>query len=101
MAKAVLAEVAGDALEYLRLQPEITDVADWDMLQADVAVHVANAPLFAFQDQCYRLGEMVRLGVLPRARAADILQTAAHYNSLPFEYGRDRVQALMAEGIGT
>ena len=77
----------------------MAEADDWSPLQADIAMTVANAKLIAFETQCLRAGELVRLGLLKRADAADLLQEAAHYNSLPFEYGQDRVQKLMADGL--
>jgi hypothetical protein len=41
----------------------------------------------------------VRLGLLKKAEAADVLQEAAAYNSLVFEYGADKIQKIMAAGL--
>jgi hypothetical protein len=71
----------------------------WTPLQIDACMYVATAKIVAFEDQAHRLGEMVRLNLLSRRDAADALQAIAVYNSLPFEYGQDRVQTIIAEGL--
>jgi hypothetical protein len=71
-----------------------------EMLQMDFNVAIANAKIAEFESQAYRAGDMVRLGLLNRADAADLLHEAAIYNGLIFEYGQDRIQQIMAEGIG-
>lgn len=72
------------------------DILQWSPLQTRVTMSIANAKLFEFQAQAYRAGELITLGVLARAEAADILQEAADYNALTFEYGADKIQAIMA-----
>jgi hypothetical protein len=71
-----------------------------EMLQMDFNVAIANAKIAEFENQAYRAGHMVRMGLLRRADAADLLYEAAIYNGLIFEYGQDRIQQIMAEGIG-
>jgi hypothetical protein len=71
------------------------------MLQYYFNVAIANAKIAEFQNQAYRAEELVRIGLLRKPEAADILHEAAIYNSLIFEYGQDLIQKIMAEGIGT
>jgi hypothetical protein len=71
----------------------------WSSLQSEVAMNIANAPFFAFQDEAQRMAEFVRLSLLTRAEAADILHTAAVYGSLYCSYGRDRIQNVMAAAL--
>lgn len=72
------------------------DILQWSPLQTRITMAIANAKLFEFQEQSYRAGELIQLGVLARVEAADILQEAAVYNALVYEYGADHVQKIMA-----
>src|SRR6266404_3329131 len=71
-----------------------------EMLQMDFNVAIANAKIVEFENQAYRAGGLVCLGLLDRAEAADLLHEAAIYNGLILEYGQDRIQRIMAQGIG-
>ncbi len=75
------------------------DPAQWTPLQTDVTMAVALAKFRAFEDQAYRVGDMVRLGLIKRVEASDLLHGAANYNSLVFEYGPDRIQQIIAAGL--
>jgi hypothetical protein len=77
----------------------VEDELNWTPLQADVCMTIALAKRDAFIDEAYRLAELVRLRVLPRAVAADYLHEAAVYNSLSFEYGADHIQGIMASAF--
>ena len=68
-------------------------------LQIDVSIKVALAKLAEFENQAYRIGDLVRLSILRRADAADMLHEAAIYNSLIFEYGADRIQKIIADAF--
>lgn len=84
-----------DILEQARLLDERT----WTALQSEICMNVATAKYHAFALECERAAEFVRLGFLTRAAAADYLHVAAIYNELYHEYGRDRIQELMAEAF--
>jgi hypothetical protein len=75
------------------------DVTEWSPLQVRMTMAVANAKYIAFAEAAYDVGELIRLGLMNRSQGADLLQEIAIYNQLPFEYGQDRIQQLMAEGI--
>jgi hypothetical protein len=75
------------------------DIMEWSPLQVRLTMAVANAKYDAFAEAAYRVGELVQLSLMTRADAADLLQEIAEYNQLPFEYGQDRIQRLMADGI--
>jgi len=72
---------------------------NWTPLQTEVCMSIALAKLDAFIAESYRVGDLVRLGLLQRADAADTLHEAATYNELYFEYGRDRIQGIMADAL--
>lgn len=75
------------------------DVAEWSPLHIRMIMGVANAKFEAFVEAADYVGELVQLGVLDKTAAADLLQDVAIYNQLPFEYGQDRIQKIMADGI--
>lgn len=75
------------------------DIAEWSPLHIRLITEVANAKLAAFAEVSAYTGELVQLGVLHKTDAADLLQEVAFYNQLPFEYGQDRIQKIMADGI--
>jgi hypothetical protein len=72
------------------------DPTEWTTLQTSVCMTIANAKFYAFVAEAERMAEFVRLGLLTRATAADVLHTAAVYNALCAEYGTDRIQKIMA-----
>ncbi|MDN4982243.1 hypothetical protein QY049_03255 [Bradyrhizobium sp. WYCCWR 13022] len=75
------------------------DICEWSPLHVRYVMSVANAKFFAFADAANDIGELVHLGLLSRPEAADLLQEIATYNQLTFEYGQDRIQKVMAEGL--
>ncbi len=77
------------------------DVKDWSPLQIKYTMAVANAKFYAFVDAADDVAELIGLGLIGRTEAADLLQEIAVYNQLTFEYGQDRVQKVMAEGLRT
>ena len=62
---------------------------NWTKLQTEICMNVANAKHDAFVWEAERVAEWVRIGFISRKTAANYLHTAALYNSLYFEYGRD------------
>jgi hypothetical protein len=81
-----------DIGEQLRALDELK----WTKLQTEICMNVANAKYYAFVAEAERAAEYIRHGFLTRTAAADCLHTTALYNQLYFEYGRDRIQELMA-----
>jgi len=75
------------------------DIAEWSPLHVRYSMAVANAKFYAFAEAAANVGELVRLGLLAKPAAVDLLQEIAIYNQLPFEYGPDRIQRLMADGL--
>lgn len=72
------------------------DMLKWSPLQVRVTMAVANAKFVAFGEAADYAAELIQLGLLTRVEAADLLQEVAEYNQLPFEYGQDRIQRIMA-----
>jgi hypothetical protein len=86
----------------LNLEAEIEipcDMTKWTKLQTEIAINIANAKYQAFIVEAERMAEFARLGFITRTTAADYLHEAAVYNSLIFEYGTDRIQAVVAEAF--
>jgi hypothetical protein len=83
----------------LEAEIEIPDYSTWTQLQAEICMNVANAKLYAFVAEAERAADYTRLGFLTRATAADYLHETAVYNELYFEYGRDRIQEIMAGAL--
>ena len=77
-------------------QVAVLNEKSWTALQAQTCMNVANAKIYAFEVEADRLAELVRLGLITRAIAADYLNTAAAYNALYYEYGADHVQSIMS-----
>lgn len=75
------------------------DILQWSPLQLRFTMAVANAKYEAFGEIAYDVGEMIKLGLITRVDGADLLQEIATYNQLPFEYGQDRIQRLMSDGL--
>lgn len=80
-------------------QAALLDETLWSALQAEVCVSVATAKYHAFIAEASRIAEFARLGFVSRKTASDYLHVAAIYNQLYAEYGRDRMQAIMAEAF--
>jgi hypothetical protein len=80
-------------------QAALLDCSKWTALQAEICMGVANAKYHAFIWEADRAAEYVRLGFLTRPAAADYLHVTAIYNQLYFEYGTDRIQAIVAEAF--
>ncbi len=72
---------------------------NWDKLQIEVCMNVANAKFYAFVAEAQRMAEWVRLGIMTKVTAADCLHESAQYNQLYFEYGAERIQKVMAEAF--
>jgi hypothetical protein len=71
----------------------------WTALQSEICMNVANAKFYAFAAEAERLAHWVRIGVVSKSAAADYLNESASYNQLYFEYGADRIQAVMSEAF--
>jgi hypothetical protein len=66
----------------------------------DVRRTIATAKIAEFENQCYRLGDIIKTKLLSRPVAADILLDAAVSNGLVREHGEAVIQEIMAEGLG-
>jgi hypothetical protein len=66
----------------------------------DVKRTIATAKIAEFENQCYRLGDIIKTKLLSPPTAADILLDAAMSNGLVHEHGDDVIQQIMAEGLG-
>lgn len=71
----------------------------WTPLLTETCMAVANAKINEFEYQCHRIFDLVRLHLLSLVDAADLLNEVANYNSLTFEYGTDKIQALMSSAF--
>lgn len=72
---------------------------DLQELERDVRRMIATAKIAEFEAQACRLGEYVRVQLIPAERASSLLYDAALANGLVREHGDDVIQALMAEGL--
>jgi hypothetical protein len=67
----------------------------------DVKRTIATAKIAEFENQCYRLGDIVKIKLLSPPIAADILLDAAIASGLVHEHGDDVIQQIMAEGLSS
>jgi len=65
----------------------------------DVRRTIATAKIAEFENQCYRLGDIIKTKLISPPIAADILLDAAVSNGLVDEHGDDIIQQIMAEGL--
>jgi hypothetical protein len=72
---------------------------DLSTLSLDVRRAIANAKMAEFENQAYRIGDIVSTRLLCRAAAGDVLLDAAVANGLVAEHGDDTIQAIIAEGL--
>lgn len=81
------------------LQAQMGD-ADFATLLRNVRRNVARGKILMFEEECFRLGDLVadKVGLSP-ARAADILLTVATDNDLVRVFGADWIQTLISEGL--
>ena len=85
-------------MSTFNLNAEPCDIGAWTQLQTEVCMSIANAKHYQFIFEAERLADFVRLGHT-RVMAGDMLQEAAHYNSLVYEYGQDRVQSIISAAM--
>ena len=67
----------------------------------DVKRTIATAKIAEFENQCYRLGDIIKTKLLSPPVAADILLDAAVSNGLVHEHGDDFIQQIMADGLNS
>lgn len=72
---------------------------DVSALLVDIKSTIATAKIAEFENQAYRLGEIVKLRLISRPVAGDVLYQAALSNGLVREHGEDFIQLLMSEGL--
>lgn len=70
-----------------------------EALSQDVQAAVATAKIAEFENQSYRLGHVIRCGLIGRADAADLLLGIATTNCLVLEHGDDVIQSIIANGV--
>jgi len=68
-------------------------------LRLDVRKAVALAKIAEFENQTYRLGHIIAMGLIDCASAADILMSVAESNALVREHGDDFIQSIIAAGL--
>jgi hypothetical protein len=76
-----------------------TQAINLTALQLDVRNAIATAKIAEFENQSYRLGHVIAIGLLDRPAAADLLLDVATGNGLVQEHGDDFIQKIMAEGL--
>jgi hypothetical protein len=75
------------------------DAINLPALRLDINRAVATAKIAEFENQSYRIGHVVRTGLLGRAAAADSLLEVAVANGLVHEHGDDTIQSIIANGL--
>jgi hypothetical protein len=75
------------------------DVLNLPALRRDVMRAVATAKIGEFENQAYRLGQIITTGVLGRADAADLLLSISESNGLVHEHGDTVIQSIIAAGL--
>ncbi|CCD90951.1 hypothetical protein BRAO375_1270028 [Bradyrhizobium sp. ORS 375] len=72
------------------------DPAQWNPLQVEIVMGVANAKYNEFVDATGYVARLVRSGLITKQDGVDTLHEAALYNNLYNEYGRDEIQSVIA-----
>lgn len=75
------------------------DALNLPSLRMDVQRAVATAKIAEFESQSYRLGYVIKTGLLDRAAAADLLLNIATAHGLIREQGDGIVQSIIANGL--
>jgi hypothetical protein len=75
------------------------DALNLPALRLDVRRAVATAKIAEFENQSYRLGYVIRTGLLDRLAAADLLLNIATAHGLVREQGDDVIQSIIANGL--
>lgn len=65
----------------------------------DARRNVANARMAVFEDECFRIGEMVRVLPINRILLIDALQDIAVANGLVHAHGEGLVQLMIVAGL--
>jgi hypothetical protein len=68
-------------------------------LRVDVRQAVSIAKIREFENQAYRLGNVIATGLLDRKNAADLLLCVAESNGLVREQGDDLIQSIIVSGL--
>ena len=68
-------------------------------LRQEVRQAVAIAKVSAFEDQAYRLGNIIAMDLLTRRIAADLLQDVAESNGLVEMHGQELIQSIIFDGL--
>jgi hypothetical protein len=78
---------------------QLDEALNLTALRIDVRRAVAIAKIREFENQAYRLGNVIATGLLDRARAADLLLCVAQGNGLVGAHGDDFMQSIIASGL--
>ena len=73
-----------------------SDPAQWNPLQVDIVLGVANAKYNEFVGATDYVARLVRGRLITKQDGVDTLHEAALYNGLYSEYGRDEIQSIIA-----
>jgi hypothetical protein len=68
-------------------------------LRTDVRRAVAIAKIAEFENQAYRLGNVIALDLINRRVAADLLLSVAVSNGLVDAHGADLIQSIISDGL--
>ena len=83
----------------LRSVPKQPRTFDLDVAKRDIQCNVANARIWAFEDECARLGEMVHGEPVDRIQMIDFLQSVAEANGLVRAHGDGLIQLMIVTGL--
>jgi hypothetical protein len=72
---------------------------DINAVLIDVRRTIATAKIAEFENQCYRLGDIIKTRLLSRPVASDILLDAALSNGLVNEHGDEIIQSIITNGL--
>jgi hypothetical protein len=81
------------------LQTATQEAINLTALRMDVRQAVAVAKIREFENQAYRLGNVIATGLLDRKNAADLLLCVAESNGLVREHGDEFIQSIIVNGL--
>jgi hypothetical protein len=81
------------------VDPSQLETINLQALRLEVRRAIATAEIAEFENQAYRLGQIIATGLLGRAPAADLLLDVATANGLVRVQGDDVIQSIIADGL--
>jgi hypothetical protein len=78
---------------------QLDDALNLTALRIEVRRAVAIAGIREFENQAYRVGNVIATGLLERNKAADLLLDVAQGNGLVRTHGDDIIQSIIADGL--